>query len=342
MFGTSDPRIYGKMNIKGWAERLAREDFYTMFAPLTNKRDGWMWDPDRKVIRQGGTPFLTAETPWVHIKGAPKKHCGLDHHIIFNTFGIIHPRCQKCWKVVVTPTTFKGLIELEEIQRGLNRPSKLGIEMRDYTPKFYGGYFYNHSIDEGRARYEEVRKAVNEHMTGGKDINVILKRGCTEFEMIKGPSQFWHNTIEEEEFLELLEAYIDYQRGNGDQARLVQTHVRLKWLLWAHANNDMSYVEYNGGETLFPGYTKYHEGDIDDIKHDLALCQSMAKTGIDQDKAEKFLVLTQEFCDKHKVPNIGAMIHVLGAYETNPMRLSKINLQEEVPDELKGDHDETT
>ena len=156
-------------------------------------------------------------------------------------------------------------------------PSKCGIEMRDYTPKHYGGYFYTHSLEEGRERYEQVRKGVDEAIDGGKDLSVILKRGCTEYEMIKGPSVYWHNTAEESKMLELIDAFVDLSRSNNRQSEMVKNSVRLKWALWAHSNGDFTYKELNNGKALFPDYVKYHEGDIEDIKKDLESAQEEMK-----------------------------------------------------------------
>lgn len=333
-FLSSPAMIYGTMNHKGLLKKMVKEDMSSLFQPLLAR--GFSWDANMEKLVMPGIKEHRAmlfNTPWCHAKGTPRKHCGLDHQVTFNTWGVIPKRCLSCWKVTVTPNSFKQLMQLEVLQKNMDVPSKCGIELRDYTPKFYGGYFYNHSIDEGRERYEQVRNAVNNEIEGGKDISVILKRGCTEYEMVKGPSPFWHNTKEEEEFLELVEAFVEVPRGNARQSELVKTNVRLKWALWAHANGDFTYKELNNGESLFPDYVKYHEGDLDGIKTELAAAQASALEGIPNDVSFKFLKLAQWFAKKNEIEpsQIGSLFK--GTEEVS---------LKNVPEQTKGEEDELT
>lgn len=327
------------MTYDGMLGALKNEDWISIFAPLVN--DGYQWDAmDEKLIRPTGKMgrFLSYNTPWMHVKGSPFKSCTFDHHVCFNHYGIIPPKCLECWKVVVTPNTFHQLMQLEDIERGGGRSCKLGIELRAYTPKHYGGYFYNNSLDEGRECYEWVRNAINDHMDDGKDVDVILKRGCTEYEFIKGPSPYWIMTPEEEMKYELLAAFVEEDRSNSVQPTIVQKHVKLRWAQWAHSHGDMTYVDYNGGKPLYPGYVKYHEGDIDGIKQDLATARAEAKLGMPHDLASEFQTLAKEWADDHEVP-VTALIHALGAHETNPLKHSSFF---DVPKEAIGDEDQST
>ena len=253
----SGSALYNTMTHEGVLRAWLDEDYNSLLSPLMGAGFQWDANSERLILPSlYNAKKLVYTTPWCHAKGTPRKHCGLDHQVTFNHFHIIHPRCLECWKVVVTPETFKQLCQLEVLQKNMNVPSKCGIEMRDYTPKHYGGYFYTHSLEEGRERYEQVRKGVDEAIDGGKDLSVILKRGCTEYEMIKGPSVYWHNTAEESKMLELIDAFVDLSRSNNRQSEMVKNSVRLKWALWAHSNGDFTYKELNNGKSLFPDYVK--------------------------------------------------------------------------------------
>jgi len=339
-FMQSKAKLYTTMRHYGWAAAMQKEDYYSLFTPLYQL--GYAWDSDMCYLKPMGQGFMSAETPWIHVKGTPFKNCGLDHHITFDSYNIIPPKCLNCWKTVVTPTTFKQLMELWEIEKGMDFPSKLGIELRDYTPKHYGGYFYDNSFEEGRLKYEMVRKAVDDNMTDGKDVSVILKRGCTEYEMMKGPSHLWHNTKEEERMLELIEAFVRYNRGNARQSYIIQNHVKLKWMLWAHMQGDMTYKEWNDGKSLFPDYVKYHDKDIEEIQHDLTLAHAVAKLEGGEEQLAGFMQLAQKYADDTGITDTGILAHALGAQHTPHQALPHIKLREETPDELKGDHDELT
>jgi len=216
--------IYQNRNVKKgtYYDKCCKKDVVSLLnQPL---RQAGYYLSYEGVYRRSNTAVAT-DTPWHHVKHLVGKKCLLDHHIKFNLCGYVPPKCLECWKVVVGPRTLKELFQLLEVQRSMGRPSKCGIELRYYTPRLYGGYFYNNSLDEGRECYEAVRKAVDEHIS--PEVGVILKRACTEYEMIKGPSVAWTMTRREHELDDLLDEVIDTYSPNDvsrggfkrDQAR---------------------------------------------------------------------------------------------------------------------------
>ena len=334
-FLNSGAAIYNTMKHEGALLSWVKEDYNSLLMPLLNQ--GFVWDANTeklKIPTNTDMRKLIYGTPWCHAKGTPRKNCGLDHQVTFNNFHIIHPRCMSCWKVVVTPKTFKQLCQLEILEKNMDVPSKCGIEMRDYTPKFYGGYFYTHSLEEGRERYEQVRKAVNEEIDSGKDLDVILKRGCTEYEMIKGPSVYWNNDRGEEEMLEIIDAFVEIPRSHNRQSEMVKTNVRLKWVLWAHSIGDFTYKELNNGQSLFPDYVKYHEGDIEGLKQDLAAAHAEARDKIPMEKGVNRLKSINTFAGENdlKVDQISGLFK----------GTENVSYLDEVPEETKGDDDRLT
>jgi hypothetical protein len=336
-FMQSPEYVYNVMQTAGEVAKWARDDWFTFFSKLTAQ--GFIWDPEDTRLRQKGVIGLTNNTPWCHVSSSHDKHCSLDHNVIYNNWRIIHPRCLECWKTVVAPRTFHELLLLEGLQKQLGFDSKCGIEMRDYTPRHYGGYFYSSSLDEGRARYKEVKEAVSEVLSPEVGASVILKRGCTEYEMGSGPSLYWNINRQQEEMLKIIEAFVDVRLSHGQQSSMLQRNVHMKWVLWAHANGDMSYVDYNGGKKLFPGYVSYHENDIGDVKHDLAIARMQAATGLPPETSDKFLDLVQEFSKEYKIKHYGELARVLGSNYSSPLDM-KFGIK--VAEEAKGDLDETT
>jgi hypothetical protein len=231
---------------------------------------------------------------------------------------------------------------MEQLLHNLDLPSKCGIELRDYTPKHYGAYFYCDGFDQGRERYAEIRKAIDDNIEltdKDKPIDVILKRGCTEFEMIKGPSPYWSCSGADLEMYKLAEAFIEINRGNSSQDPLQKTNVRCKWMLWAHSNGDMSYLPYNGGEKLFPGYVSYHEGDVDDVKRDLCIANMEGTTGMPPEVTVEFLEAVSDFATKNKIANVGSLTYALGSYGDNAI---DPGILRKIPEETVGEQDELT
>jgi len=142
--------------------------------------------------------YIGYEIPWIVTKPPKGMHCRMLFSILFKIFGkeLGAPpiRCQSCWKVVVKPKTVVDLMKLMWLQEGFKDDDRIygckcGIEKRTYVNGLYGGYFYNRTLEEGHECYEIVKDAVDEQL--GDDTKVILKRGCTEFEMQYGDSQDW-------------------------------------------------------------------------------------------------------------------------------------------------------
>jgi len=287
-FQQSDPKMYAQQKIRGKIREWMEQDVFRKLSVLNGA--GWMWDAATLTLKKGnGKALYNPNTPWSYHTDLYAKNCSFDHHVLFNNFGIISPSCLKCWKVVATPETFTDLMEMEEIQKQAPWPCKCGIELRDYTPKHYGAYFYNGSLEEGRDKYEAVKDVILKNMTNGKRIaeTLILKRGCTEFEFIKGPSPYWCMTPKEERLHEMIESYVDYDKNNHKQSELGRLFVYQNWALWAHSNGDMTYKDWNDGHSLFPGYVKYHEGDIETIKEDLETAKKFILDGGTQPKSEE-------------------------------------------------------
>jgi hypothetical protein len=236
-------------------------------------KDGFI----RRTAPSDGVLF---ETPWHHARHLCNMQCYRDHHIKFKFFGYIPPRCLECWKIVVMPRTLKELMKLKNLQKELDVPGKCGIELRHYTSRTYGGYFYTNSLDEGQRRYKQVREAVSDNI--GAFVNVILKRGCTEMEMLGGPSDMWAIS---DNFIELDEKINNYcefnhaavlNRGHGD---LAYNRAMQLWIDWAYAIGDETSKEYNGGKPLYPAPVTYHDKDAGALKVQLAANRVMRLHG---------------------------------------------------------------
>lgn len=242
--------------------KLVAHDIIAWMQPVLT-RAGWNCRfGDGKLTVQRS---VAHETPWVHVKHAMDLDCETWHHIMFDVVfkqlgkKWIPSKCQQCWKVVVRPTTLVGLHALEAIQRRMDVPSKCGIEIRDSVHGLYGGYFYTHSLEEGLNRYKQVRAEVDADSMLGPDIKVILKRACTEYEMLCGPSNEWTVSPEQMQVEEEINNYVVRDLMAQQQPRHIQDHVRRKWIEFAYSCADPTYVAFTGGEPIYPHYVTYHQ-----------------------------------------------------------------------------------
>lgn len=236
---------------------------------------GWNLDDDG-IARPLTKAAMEVVTPWIHSVPGRDKDCGLWHQIMFDEYQILPSSCMECWKVVVTPrnlTELFGLLDFQlgitghrqpgsDEERGCGHPCKCGIEVRPYTPKLYGGYFYNGSLDEGMECYQWVRKEMSGLFDG--DMKVILKRACTEFELAFGPSNLWvtpeGQLDREEEIMDLFDRHtVD---NPPKQPAILTPSIKKRWIQWAFQHGDETYKTYTNGEPLHTPAVTYQDLDL--------------------------------------------------------------------------------
>ena len=239
-------------------EQLINQDLIEMMSDAVSK-GVYRIQPDGTLKADTG---VATESPWHHIAMLTDYNCELWHQVMFDIIGSKHRKfvpsgCQECWKVVVRPRSLHELFQLLDIEFRLQLPSKCGIERRATVHGLYGGYFYNKSLQEGLERYEQIRAEVDKNIS--PDLEVRLKRACTEFELAFPDSRAWEIHDWQLPIEALVTAFVaQAQDGSPLQPPLVLTHVHRRWIEWAYQNGDVTYLEYTGGKPLYPAAVTYH------------------------------------------------------------------------------------
>jgi hypothetical protein len=248
---------------RNYYQMLKDFDVVTWLAPLWKK--GWKWRAgDHKLqVETGMIPHI----PWIF--NSPGQDCFVWSSVLFDIVGgdpqhddiqFIPEYCRNCYKVVVRPKTIKQLFALEKLQSNLGFQSKCGIEVRGYTPALYGGYFYCQGIEEGRERYKQVRDAVDSDHELGKDVEIYLKRSCTEMERKYGDSDKWDEITDKQRAIEkLVVDSIAYDPCIQDQPPHFLRYIHRRWIEWAFQNGDETYLEFTGGVPIEKPPVTYHE-----------------------------------------------------------------------------------
>jgi len=244
-------------------EWVKANDLLEMVKPLWES-GGWRLRDDGKLYFPN--PTMAIQTPWRHIKQEWRFDCSTWHHLMFDYLSKFMPPgqkfvpsgCHNCFKVVVRPRSLKELFALEKLQLKLNRPSKCGIEVRPTVHALYGGYFYNQGLEQGLERYSEVRQAVDNDETLGPEVGIILKRGCTEFELECGPSDQWHISNEQMRLERLVNRWVATDDQDRAQPDWMLWRLYRQWIEFAYANGDSTYAEFTNGKPLYPPVVTYH------------------------------------------------------------------------------------
>ena len=231
-------------------EELGKWDLLGRLKPLLEK-GAYYYDKDTCKIKKH--EVLGINVPWVFIRRPNWMNCAVWHQVYFQCLNAIHSQCLSCYKIVVTPRTVKELFDLYELMVDLGLDGKCGLDTRTYTRAKYGGYFYTQTLEEGEYLYPYIRERIS------PELPVILKRGCTEFEMLRGDSSKYEQTEDDKKWEQIVEANIDIPDWNGTQPEILVNHIKRLWIAMAYKSDDMTALEFNDGEHLVPQPTTYHE-----------------------------------------------------------------------------------
>ena len=247
--------------IPSYYEQAKANDIISLVRPLLEQGGYKLRDGDGKIYVE---TFMAFHTPWHHVHHADGLDCHTWHKIMFDvcfrqTGKKFAPSpCHGCWKVVVRLQTLKQLFALLSLQMRMGRPSKCGIEVRETVNGLYGGYFYNKSLEEGLECYSAVRQEIDADPQLGPDVSVILKRACTEFELLCGPSDEWKVTPEQEGMEALINRWFVRDINQRTQPPHALATVHRRWIEWAYQNGDQTYLEFTDGKPIYPKVISYH------------------------------------------------------------------------------------
>jgi hypothetical protein len=198
------------------------------------------------------------------------RDCYLWHQIMFRVFDIVPEFCRKrCYKVVVKVRNFMEAMQFYGLMNSsgcINAEltpihGKVGMDERHYSDGAFNGFVYCDGPDNGLEKYSLIRKLVNDHMEDGENINIILKRSCTEFEKSYGPTdnEFWnteqpgHLDIERH----LMDIFAPCWRCST-QPDWLKNKIVLRLAKWANSHGDKSWVDYFGQDFLTMKAVTYH------------------------------------------------------------------------------------
>jgi len=206
---------------------------------------------------------LAVDTPWISTFKHIDRKCNL-WQTYFNNYGIIPSGCLKCYKVVMTLDKITDLFKVFTYQRESEIGCKCGIERRRYVGKVgkYGAYWYvplGGGIEKGREIYNQIRSDF-------PDFPLILKRGCTEFEMMYSPSSKWDEIAKERDFAqteEMLDTLFVVDpasiKAETNTPKLLEMDVVRRWIEYAFEHGDESYLALTGGQKFKIDLETYHE-----------------------------------------------------------------------------------
>ena len=200
---------------------------------------------------------------FVTIRAEPSLSCNFLNPFLFKQVyaeGAVPQGCASCYKVKAMPRTLRELVALYEIAKKAACLSKWGIDFYNrHSQNFYAGYFYCQGLDGARALYRIVRKAMDENPKIGADVPLVIKRGCSNYEAVLGPSDKYTFAPE----LAEIEAYLKTRfRARKSEDPTLPATLYQAWVPFAYQMGDNTYLDFTNGKPLYPKTVTYApEGD---------------------------------------------------------------------------------
>jgi hypothetical protein len=207
----------------------------------------------RLVEDENGTLTLPGEPKrndnWVYVTRGPALGCRFLMDFMFHhayAEAAVPSGCSGCYKVKVVTRTLRELAAAWEIAKRVNCSSKWGTDLSNpYSQSVYAGYFYVTGLDAARALFKVVRQAFDKNPKLGPGIRMTIKRGCSEYEAVLGPSDRYEFTPEMAE----LEADLK-TRFRPRKAEHQPSMVVAQWIETAFRIGDDTYLDFTGGKPL--------------------------------------------------------------------------------------------
>jgi hypothetical protein len=229
-----------------------------------NHDTGFIEPPDQAMNLQSNWLFFGYQSML--------RDCWLWHQIWFTNFNsFVCTFCKlRCYKVVVKVRNFQETVQFFQLMQAApmirgelcTLPGKVGIDERDYSSGPYNGFIYCDGLEDARHRYSIVRELVDNHMEDGENIDIIIKRSCTEFERIHGATDqpYWQDMKPEE--LDFERKLMDIFKGQWTcavQPDWLKNRIVHRFARWANSIGDHTWADYFGEDFLTMKAVTYHQ-----------------------------------------------------------------------------------
>lgn len=209
---------------------------------------------------------------WLHSRYDKNRLCHNWWSKYFGVFRVVPKKClNHCYKIMASHRGFdverkqyrqlnmSEVMDIYEFQAKMGITAKCGMDNRDYTPTIWGAFWYNDSLASAEELYPVIREGMDKI---NPDIQVDIKRGCTEMELYLGPSNEWEGReVEWEEIEEALDKWVSVLPNHDveRQHELIQQSIKIRFLHWAYMHGDMTYKEFIDGDDLIHRFKAFHE-----------------------------------------------------------------------------------
>jgi len=161
--------------------------------------------------------------------------------------------CRSCFKVKIALKTLRQLMAARDLANPTPYAFKCGLDLGiRYSSGVYAAFFYLDGLEQARSAFAELRRLVDEAPALGPDTPMLIKRGCTEYEVHCGPSDSYPIASEEVEAWLLAHVTIP-----PSVQALPKGMTVLHWIQAAFQLGDETYLDFTHGRRLYPKVLTY-------------------------------------------------------------------------------------
>ena len=194
--------------------------------------------------------------------GANDRPCGFLNGFLFdNAYGQtqVPSGCRACFKVKISTRSLRALMAAKEIAETTPFTTKSGAAVDNpANSDRYSTYLYCDGLDEARTAYQGLRQVIDGDARLGPDVEITIKRGCTNYERKLGPSDRYAF----DPGLEAVEAHLaqrfrdDRPERKASKAAVASLRM-LRLIRTAYRIGDETYRDFTDGKPLVEPLISY-------------------------------------------------------------------------------------
>jgi hypothetical protein len=210
-------------------------------------------DPDDQVGRTRG---------YLSRRGLMGRQCRFLNNFLFDHVyakSAVPFGCRDCYKIMIPTRSLRAMMAMRQIAEATPFTTKSGAEVGNATnPHVFATYLYFDSLDQARQAYAELRESVDAHPALGPQVQLTIKRGCSNYERRCGPSDQYafDPRLEAAEAL-LAERFVNNVPAPATSKEAVVALRTLRLVEVAYRIGDETYKDFTGGKPLYEPLVSY-------------------------------------------------------------------------------------
>jgi hypothetical protein len=206
-----------------------------------------------EVRRKGG---------FIGKRGTLDRPCEFLNHFLFTYVyaeAALPYSCRDCYKIRVAVRSLRALMAVKALAEATKFSTKSGPEVDNpYNRNIYSTCIYFESLEDAHDTHAALRQQIDAHPDLGPDVDMIIKRGCSNYERAMGPSDQYRVDPELAPVEAwLAERYVNDRPPNKMSKQTINALRMLDLIAIAFRIGDETYKDFTDGQPIYPSAVNY-------------------------------------------------------------------------------------